>query len=72
MLVAAGYLIATLALLPLYPHAFAVGGVASLMAIMIVGALELVRRGQGGARWSPLAVSKSARIARPTDAGSGA
>jgi uncharacterized membrane protein len=70
MLVAAGYLIATLALLPLYPHAFAVGGVASLMAIMIVGA----RCGADKAArvWSPLAVSKSARIARPTDAGSGA
>ncbi len=51
VLLAGSYLSAALAFLPLNPHVtLAFGGVTFFLVIMIVGALELVRRGQGGAR----------------------
>jgi uncharacterized membrane protein len=54
LLLAADYLSASLAFLPLNPHAtLAFGGVAFFLAIIIVGSLELVRRGQGGVRLAP-------------------
>lgn len=50
-LVAGSYLSAALAFLPLNAHGtFAFGGVTFFIAIMIVGSLELVRRGEGGVR----------------------
>jgi uncharacterized membrane protein len=54
VLLASTYLIAMLAFMPLYPHAaLSFGGVAFLFTIMIVGSLELMRRGQGGMRLAP-------------------
>jgi uncharacterized membrane protein len=54
VLLAGDYLSAALAFLPLNPHAtLAFGGVAFFLVIMIVGSLELVRRGQGGMRLAP-------------------
>jgi len=54
LLLAADYLSASLAFLPLSPHATLVfGGVGFFLVIMIVGSLELVRRGQGGMRLAP-------------------
>jgi uncharacterized membrane protein len=55
-MLAGSYLSAALAFLPLSPRAtFSFGGVTFFLAIMIVGSLELVRRGQGGARLAPTA-----------------
>ncbi len=51
VLLAGSYLSAALAFLPLNPDAtMAFGGVTFFLVIMTVGAVELVRRGQGGAR----------------------
>jgi len=55
-LLAGSYLAAALAFLPLSPRAtFSFGGVTFFLAIMIVGSLELLRRGQGGTRVAPAA-----------------
>jgi len=55
-LLAGSYLAAALAFLPLSPRAtFSFGGVTFFLAIMMVGSLELVRRGQGGVRLAPAA-----------------
>ncbi len=54
VILAGSYLPAPLAFLPLNPHAgLAFGGVTFFLVIMTVGALELVRRGQGGVRLAP-------------------
>ena len=50
-LLAGSYLSAALAFLPLSPRAtFSFGGVTFFLAIMVVGSIEMVRRGQGGTR----------------------
>jgi uncharacterized membrane protein len=55
-LLAGSYLSAALGFLPLSPRAtFSFGGVTFLLAVMIVGSIELMRRGQGGARIAPAA-----------------
>ena len=55
-MLAGSYLAAALAFLPLSPRAtFSFGGVTFFLAVMIVGSIELVRRGQGGARVVPAA-----------------
>jgi uncharacterized membrane protein len=54
VLLAGNYLCASLTFLPLHPHTtMAFGGVFALLAVMTIGALELVRRGQGGVRLAP-------------------
>ena len=54
VVLAANYLCASLAFLQLHPHTTMVfGGVFALLAVMTIGALELVRRGQGGIRRAP-------------------
>ena len=60
VMLAGSYLIAALAFLPLYPHiATEFGGVAALLVIMSVGALELARRGQSGVRLLPSGASEN-------------
>ncbi len=60
VMLAASYLVAVLAFLPLYPHITTMfGGLAALIAIMTVGALELVRRGQGGVRLLPAGANEN-------------
>jgi uncharacterized membrane protein len=54
LLLAADYLSASLGFMPIDPHAtLTFGGVSFCAAILLVGSLELVRRGQGGMRLAP-------------------
>ena len=55
LLFAADYLVASTSFLPLSPHSSLIlGSTAFLTVITIVGSLELVRRGQAGARLAPV------------------
>ena len=55
ILFAADYFSASVAFLPLSPHSSLIlGSTAFLSVILIVGSLELVRRGQAGARLAPV------------------
>ena len=66
---AAGYLTASLAFLPLFPHVtIAFGGIAAVLVAVIIGALELVRRGQGGERLAVADSSTEAISDRTPDA----